>query len=598
MEGTAATPSAPEAQPAMARLDTGQTPFAQQWVTLTKQEDIERRCRLNYLEAQQARSKAKIAELEQEIILKDARIKDLEHRLFGKQSEKDSKKKSESSDQPEPKPKRPRGQQRDSLGHGRTHRPDLPIIQADPLDLPDDQKTCPLCGLPHIRTPALDEHSDIIEVEVKAHTRRYPRPAYRRHPGGQCDNHLPAIITAPPPPKLIPGGAYGVSFWMEVILSKYRYGQPVNRHLQDLNDLALPVSPGTVAGGLQTLAPLFEPVLEALYLRQMGEQIFHNDETRWEVFVEMEGKVGTRWYLWVTRSASVIYYCIDPSRSAAVPGVHFAGLQNAQVIIVCDRYSAYKKLARLTDSIVLAFCWAHVRRDFLNAGRTFPELEAWALDWKERIGAAYHRNTLRLEHWNPKRPLSAQSEEFTHHHQALQNTLQPLHDEATEAVMPEGAGKPGTPCPAEPQTPAPALSKSAQTQQKKVYQSLLEHWTGLTVFVENPAVPMDNNLAENSLRGPVNGRKNYYGSGSIWSAELAAVLFSILQTLDLWGINPRHWLMAYLTACAENGAQPPQDIDTFLPWMMDEQRRAELTRPYLSQAPPWPAGRPPTHLDS
>ena len=90
---------------------------------------------------------------------------------------------------------------------------------------------------------------------------------------------------------------------------------------------------------------------------------------------------------------------------------------------------------------------------------------------------------------------------------------------------------------------------------------------------------MDNNWAENAIRTPVNGRKNYYGSASLWSAELAATLFSILQTLVLWGINPRHWLMLYLNACANNGGQAPRNIDPFLPWMMGEARRAELTRP-------------------
>jgi hypothetical protein len=67
-------------------------------------------------------------------------------------------------------------------------------------------------------------------------------------------------------------------------------------------------------------------------------------------------------------------YCIDPSRGAAIPGAHFAGLQAQQAIIVCDRYSAYKKLARLALNILLAFCWAPMRRDFLDAGRAFAEL--------------------------------------------------------------------------------------------------------------------------------------------------------------------------------------------------------------------------------
>ncbi len=110
---------------------------------------------------------------------------------------------------------------------------------------------------------------------------------------------------------------------------------------------------------------------------------------------------------------------------------------------------------------------------------------------------------------------------------------------------------------------------------------------------------MDNNRAENTIRTPVTGRKNYYGSGSIWSAQLAAMLFSILQTLALWGINPRHWLTRYLTACAENGGSAPQDIDPFLPWSMDETRRAALGRPHPPRLPPAaPAESTPIHDSS
>ena len=437
MEGPTNTSPTPEPHQPLVCLDAGQaSPFSQQWVTITKQEHIELNWRANYWEAQHARVKSQLEEARQEIIVKDAKIKDPQNRLFGKKTEKDKTAKSEKGNNPNPPSKRNRGQQPGSRGHGRTQRPDLSVVH-DEIDLAEDEKRCPKCGLSHRREPALDEHSDVIEVQVSAHIRRYRRPAYTRNPGCTCED-TPAIITAAPPPRLIPRSDYGVSFWVEVILSKYCYGQPTNRYLTDLKDQDLPVSPGTVAGGLQYLAPLFEPILEALYCKQMTEQLFHNDETRWEVFVEIEGKVGTRWYL--TRSQSVIFYCLDPSRSAAVPGAHFAGLQQDRVIIVCDRYSAYKKLARLAINILLAFCWAHVRRDFLDAGRALTELEPWALEWKERIGTLYHLNALRLEHWDHERPLSEQSEAFLQHHQALKDTLQLMHDEATRVVAPDTAG--------------------------------------------------------------------------------------------------------------------------------------------------------------
>jgi transposase len=99
-------------------------------------------------------------------------------------------------------------------------------------------------------------------------------------------------------------------------------------------------------------------------------------------------------------------------------------------------------------------------------------------------------------------------------------------------------------------------------------------------------VPLDNNLAENTIRGPVNGRKNYYGSGSLWSAQLAAALFSIFNTLELWGINPRHWLSVYLCACADNAGKAPTDITPYLPWEMDQARREALSRPASAMTAP------------
>ncbi len=275
-------------------------------------------------------------------------------------------------------------------------------------------------------------------------------------------------------------------------------------------------------------------------------------------------------------------------------------MQNDQVIIVCDRYSAYKKLARLADNILLAFCWAHVRRDFLDAGRAFAELEPWALEWKERIGTGYHLNRLRLEHWDPEHPLTEQSDAFNECHEELKNTLQLMQDEATRMIAPDTVGAQNSDSAgSQNQQVVPVkLSRAAQTKQQKVLQSLLEHWPGLTLFVEQPEIPMDNNRAENTIRNPVTGRKNYYGSGSLWSAELAATGFSILQTLVLWGINPRCWLTRYLNACAENAGQAPHHIDPFLPWLMDDERRAELARPYPSQAPSAPPTKPVPILDS
>ncbi len=109
------------------------------------------------------------------------------------------------------------------------------------------------------------------------------------------------------------------------------------------------------------------------------------------------------------------------------------------------------------------------------------------------------------------------------------------------------------------------------------------------MFVSNPQAPMDNNIAERRMRNPGMGRKNYYGSGSQWSATLAAQLFSLFQTILLWKLNPHHWLHDYLNACATHGGQPPSDITPFIPWQMSEQRQQQLSKPlpeFISETQP------------
>ena len=71
-------------------------------------------------------------------------------------------------------------------------------------------------------------------------------------------------------------------------------------------------------------------------------------------------------------------------------------------------------------------------------------------------------------------------------------------------------------------------------------------------------------------------RKNFDGSGAAWSGRLAAALFSILATLSLWKLNPRSWLTWYFQRCAEAGGRAPEDIQPFLPWNLEAERKKEL----------------------
>src|SRR5262244_1063304 len=528
------------------------TPFSQQTVVLTKQAYIQLKWEAHYWRKQHERLVEREAALKAEVEALQATIRDLSQRLYGAKSEKSAR--PDDVDTSKPSRPRSRGQQPGSQGHGRSDRSAL-LVVPEVHDLSPAQACCPTCGQAFAPFPGAEE-STILEVQVQAHLRRIPRRRY--HKTCRCPQ-VPGLLTAPPAPRVIPKSPLGVSVWTMVLLDKYLYGRPTSRLCEQLKHHGLPLSQGTLTNGLQKIAALFEPVMTQLYECQMREKRFHGDETRWEVFEEVEGKTGHRWYLWVMQSASVVFYRMAPGRGADVPKAHFAKLHKdlVDVVLVCDRYSAYKCLAKDCADLILAFCWAHVRRDFLKAARSWPDLERWMFGWVEDIRELYRLNAARLEAWDATVRLEQQPAAFVERHRDLETQLRQMQAR----------------CEAHLREPDLHLVKH------KVLSSLHNHWDGLTVFVGRPEVAMDNNSAERILRNPVVGRKNYYGSGSVWSAHLAAMLFSMIQTVLLWGLNPHHWLHAFLQACADHGGQSPTDLSTFLPWQMTPERREALACP-------------------
>ena len=84
---------------------------------------------------------------------------------------------------------------------------------------------------------------------------------------------------------------------------------------------------------------------------------------------------------------------------------------------------------------------------------------------------------------------------------------------------------------------------------------MVERWAGLTRFVDNPRIGLDNNAAERALRGPVVGRKNHYGSRSLRGTEVAALYYTLCETAKLTGVDPHAYLLrALYTAIVRPGA--------------------------------------------
>ncbi len=232
----------------------------------------------------------------------------MQHRVFGHSTEK--KHSSRKQEKKTRSSSKSRGQQRGHKGHGRTTITTLPVVP-EHLDLEDHQKQCPHCHFPF--KPFGTENSDVVEIDVQAHIRRYHRHHYLKT--CQCEQS-PAMTIVPGPAKLIRKGKLGISVWVEILLHKYAFGIPVARQLQDFRLRGLTLSPGTVAGGLKIIQPLFAPVAEAIRERVASDEQWHADETRW--LVCGDEKEAKKHWLWVYLSSTAAYYSVDDNRSASV----------------------------------------------------------------------------------------------------------------------------------------------------------------------------------------------------------------------------------------------------------------------------------------
>ena len=459
--------------------------------------------------------------------------------LYGSRSEKQEK----------PRSERERGQQRGALGHGRTLRPGLKerIEKRNP---PKDARVCSCCGKPYVANG--ERSTTVVEIEVKAHTRRIVRPRWRR----SCDCAAsPFEVTAPPVARLFDNTPYGISVWVCLLFERYACCRPLHRVAAWLADMGMAISPGTLADSVKRFVPLFEPLAKAILAHQNQAVLRHADETTWRVQALRENGRSSRAWLWTSVSDDAVYFHIDPSRSAEVAMMLFGAVKNI-VFLVCDRYSAYKKLARELDGkVILQWCWAHQRRSFIDCAAGHVRLTRWCQGWIERIAAIYRLNEARLEHYDPG--LERQTPAF----EAAQRALKEAVDELFADAEAELAG----------------LSDKAL--KAGPLRSLVNHREGLSVFVDHPQVPPDNNRAERALRSAVIGRALSFGSDSETGARFTAMMYSVAGTLAMNGIDVRRWLEAWLTACAKNSGKPPDDLSPWLPWSMSEGRRRSFTSP-------------------
>lgn len=333
------------------------------------------------------------------------------------------------------------------------------------------------------------------------------------------------------------------------MLSKYAYQVPTNVFLRQLAEQGLTgVKPATICGGIERAAERLQPLYEAIIAKNREAGQWGCDETNLAVFIAREGRETFNHFLWQYQCRMTVVFVFCPTRGGDHPRDYLRGCQGTLNV---DRAKACKTLPAV---IVLSFCWAHVRRDFIRLGRYQPGHRTWALTYLQIIKRLYRQNRQRLA--GDLSAVSAQADKpanFAQKNALLRSTITALQQQYQGELAVDSL--------------APA--------RRKVLTSLQNHWQGLNVFVDHPEVPMDNNETERNFRDVARFRRNCFGVFSERFGQIAALLLTIFATLRKNAIPLHAYLTRYFQAVAANQGQAPQELTELLPWNLPAEWRAD-----------------------
>jgi transposase len=405
-------------------------------------------------------------------------------------------------------------------GHGPKDQPKLPVVEVK-HGLDDADKVCPNCGGGlHEMEDQYEEHDEIDVIPLRFVIKRHKRKKYACR-CGSC------IETALGPDKLCPGGRYSVDFAIYVAISKYCDHLPLERQVRMMAREGLVVTSQTLWDQIELLTRLVESAMPRLRSYILGHPVVGADETSWELFGKKPGQ-GKSWYVWVLRVETAVYYAIRDGRSFKTAEALLASFAG---VLMCDGYVVYLSLSSAYPRVALAHCWAHVRREFVEIEKSFPTQCGEIIDL---IGELYAI----------EKKCRVEGEDLE---EARDQTSRLVIDRIVEWFY---------------RTLPKCLPESGL---HKAIGYMVHMWPGLMLFLDDPEIPLDNNGTERAARGPVLGRKNHYGSHSLRGTEVAATLYSLVESAKLNALEPRFYLRVAVRAALHREVVPlPHEVKAML----------------------------------
>ena len=391
---------------------------------------------------------------------------------------------------------------REQRGHGPTDQSALPRV---PLrcELPDADRECPACHGTLKPLAGQTECSEMIDVvELKYQVVEVERQKYVCGCGG-------AVETAPGPARAVEGGRYSLRFAIKVAFDKYVAHLPLERQARLMAHQGLIVTSQTLWDQCSAIMDLLEPTYDALFALLRASPVVGVDQTGWP---DLEDSSLPPWQMWCVTAPGIVYHRICDDKSART---FKTLLGDYQGWVVADALGTHQAGARECRGVRLAACWAHVLRRFRDAVVDFPEAH-FMLAWIQDL---YEIDARAADIGERKRLRSTESRAVT---------------EKMKAWMQD----------------TPALKT---TSLGSAIRYTLGIWDRLTLFLDNAEVWLDNNRTERGLRGPVIGRRNHFGSKSARGTQVAAIMYSLVESAKAAGIDP----IAYLTEVATRAQRSP-----------------------------------------
>ncbi len=436
-------------------------------------------------------------------------------------------------------------------GHTRKKRGRKPLPDNLPRvekvhDIREEDKVCSCgCKLKRIGEET-SEQLDVIPAKIQV--LRHIRPKYACPACEGVEDDGPTVKIAPVPPQIIPKSIVSPGLLAHILTGKFIDHTPFYRQEKQLIRLGVDVSRTSMCRWAMQAASACQPLLNLLEEEVLAGLFIQADETTLQVLNEPGRSPTTKSYMWVFRRGDperpILIYQYHPTRAGDVA---HAFLRDFKGTVQTDGYSGYDFLDRI-EAIRHIGCWAHARRKFTDVTKAQGKNhKACAAD--KALG--YIKRLYKLEKNARDKKFSPQQI-----YQIRQNEAKPILDDFEKWLAKKKL-----------QTPPKGLLGKAVAY-------TLNQWHRLVGYIEDGNASIDNNMAENSIRPFVVGRKNWLFSGTPEGAHASALLYSLIETAKANKLEP----YAYLRYIFEKlpVAETLEDYEALLPWNII---REQLTSP-------------------